>query len=186
MTFDRRNITSEKKVGITVGIVVGLMGYYAFFLLAWLTETVRFDDPRLHYLTVGVALLIPSICILILLIFTKSKIRIWGVIILSPIALVSSLLFLGWLFLVTLWIPDVLLHDVDYSFERLRTVTVGDRHLTVYRTNGGATTSFGIVVREEKSITPGISWVKRVYEAYPADDVLIELKKDGSLQFTPY
>ena len=65
---------------------------------------------------------------------------------------------------------DISKHGEDHSFERIHTIQLGQSHVNVYRTNGGATTSFGIVVRQERRLIPGLLITKIIYDAYPAYD----------------
>jgi len=48
----------------------------------------------------------------------------------------------------------------DPGFERLHDVPVGAYHLAVYRWNGGATTDFEIVARQERVLLPGLRLVR--------------------------
>lgn len=65
---------------------------------------------------------------------------------------------------------DVAKNGEDYSFKQVHTVELPHSRVRVYRTNGGATTSFGIVVRQERPLIPGLVVTKNVYAAYPAYD----------------
>ena len=56
----------------------------------------------------------------------------------------------------------------DYSFEKILTYKIGKNQLSVYRTNGGATTDFGIVIRKEEKILPGLLYTKIIYSRYRA------------------
>ena len=49
----------------------------------------------------------------------------------------------------------------DYSFERRQSVPTDVGAIAVYRTNGGATTAFGIVVRQECRVLPGVVLVRQ-------------------------
>jgi hypothetical protein len=93
--------------------------------------------------------------------------------VLTPITVASALLCFALIAVMMLWVPDVTLHNIDYSFERLREVPIGEEHFIVFRTNGGATTDFGIVVRREEMVLPGLFRINNVCEWYPAADVQI-------------
>ena len=88
----------------------------------------------------------------------------------------------------TLWIPGVWLKDVDLSFEKMRQDVINDEKYAIYRTNGGVLTSFGIVVRREGKVLPGLLQVKQICERYPADDVQLLKRNAESLDciFPPY
>lgn len=88
----------------------------------------------------------------------------------------------------TVWIPGVWLKDVDFSFEKIRQDVINDVKYAIYRTNEGATSSFGIAVRREAKVLPGLLQVKRVCECYPAHDVQLLKRNAESLDciFPPY
>jgi hypothetical protein len=59
----------------------------------------------------------------------------------------------------------------DASFERRREVPVSTGKVVVYRTNGGATTNFGIVVRQECVVIPHVLFIAHnLIGQYPAWD----------------
>ncbi|MFT3911427.1 MAG: hypothetical protein QM737_18535 [Ferruginibacter sp.] len=66
----------------------------------------------------------------------------------------------------------------DPSFECINTINYENRRFKTYRTNGGAMTDFGIIVREEKTLFPGIIKSKKLFSQYPMDTV--ELKIEGN------
>lgn len=63
-------------------------------------------------------------------------------------------------------------------------VTLPAGHLAIYRTNGGATTSFGIAVRQECRILPGLLRVRDVWDAYPAYEVRTQVLAPDRVQFS--
>jgi len=69
----------------------------------------------------------------------------------------------------------------DPAFEPIARYALDSRGLTVYRTNCGAPCSYGIVVREERPLVPGLLLVRDVYRQYPADTV--ELRVLGGDRF---
>jgi len=105
-----------------------------------------------------------------------------GVAFLGPIAALSAGLCLVNIFLLSLWIPDVLLHDHDASFELLRTERVGTETFSVFRTNGGAMTSFGIVVRRDRPLLPGVVWTSHACSCSPAFDVSLSRVDRSTIQ----
>ena len=46
-----------------------------------------------------------------------------------PFALSSTLLLVGWIFLMTVWTPGVWLKDVDFSFEKIRQDVINDENM---------------------------------------------------------
>jgi hypothetical protein len=76
----------------------------------------------------------------------------------------------------------------DRSFERINSMETARGSLAVYRTDRGATTSFGIVLRQECHIAPGILVVRHVGGEYPAHTAQLERLADDSIRasFPPY
>ncbi|MGX9463620.1 hypothetical protein ACWXWU_20785 [Shewanella sp. A14] len=83
---------------------------------------------------------------------------------------------------------DIKTNGVDYSFEEINRLEVGNKNYVLYRTNGGATTSFGLVLRMEKEIALGINAVNVIYSKYKASESSLELTNDSQIkmQIQPY
>ena len=64
------------------------------------------------------------------------------------------------------------------AFERIHRIDFNNYQVSIYRTNGGAMTSFGVIIRQEKIILPGILLVKNLFRKYPASDA--QYKKVGN------
>jgi len=60
----------------------------------------------------------------------------------------------------------VVVNGFDASYAYLHSVRRTNDRLALYRTNGGATTDWGVVVRQEEFILPGVVRVKRVHDYY--------------------
>jgi hypothetical protein len=56
-----------------------------------------------------------------------------------------------------------LANEDDASFAKIEQI---DPQVAVYRTNGGATTAYGIVVRQEQGLVPGVVLVKQLFSKY--------------------
>ncbi len=60
----------------------------------------------------------------------------------------------------------------DGSYLPVQTVTIDEnQNIVVYRTNGGATTDFGVEIRREKYLSLGFKWVKTLREYYHVSDI---------------
>ncbi len=55
----------------------------------------------------------------------------------------------------------------DLSFERFAETRWKGSEVRFYRTNGGATTDFGVVIRQERNLIPGVVLVRRLDDFYP-------------------
>lgn len=72
----------------------------------------------------------------------------------------------------------------DYSFEKRESVGTSHGRVVAYRTNGGATTSFGIVIRQECNLLPGLLVVRRLGGEYPASEAQFEWSGGSSVRAT--
>jgi hypothetical protein len=55
----------------------------------------------------------------------------------------------------------------DLSFDRFAETPWKGSDVRFYRTDGGATTDFGVVIRQERTLFPGVLLVRRVDDFYP-------------------
>ena len=144
---------------------------YAFLMANWSYGWLRFMSPRLNYLFMSLVFLSPLLPLWVTWTAKNRMLKVAGSALFIPVGLVSGCLFLGIVLVLSLWVPKVIVSDVDYSFERLRQERVDDERFGVFRTNGGATTGFGIVVRKERVVFPGLLWTSEVCSSNEADDV---------------
>jgi hypothetical protein len=79
---------------------------------------------------------------------------------------------------------SIVADGLDASFEQLEVVPLPAGQLAIYRTNGGATTSFGISVRQECRILPGVLRVRNVWGAYPAYEVRTQVLSPDRVRFS--
>lgn len=77
---------------------------------------------------------------------------------------------------------------VDNSFAELNRLNVNDDNYVLYRTDRGATTSYGLVLRLEREIGFGIHAVKVVHSKYKAAEGQLELLSESQIkmQIQPY
>ncbi len=54
----------------------------------------------------------------------------------------------------------------DSSFELFAETHWNGSVVRLYRTNGGATTDFGVVIRQERRLMPGLFWVRSLDDFY--------------------
>jgi hypothetical protein len=157
-----------------------LLPLLAFILLSWWEEWLRFDSPRLNYLVFGATVVLGWFV-------PKHPFSRPTLIISIPVNIlkfaVLPALFVGWLFLVLIWVPAVLVDDIDYSYEKMQLIKVANDNYQVYRTNGGATTSYGVVVRKEVPLIGGLNYVQTVFGAYPASEVVGHKFVNGEITF---
>ncbi len=163
--FHPRTIRTQILVVAVSSLVYGLL------IANWKQEWLRFSSPSLNYAFMVLVFAVP---ILPLRIAWASQSRVFKVlasVVLIPVTAASGILLFGLILIMTFWVPSVVLSNVDRSFERLRQEQIGDKVFSVYRTNDGALSAFGIVVRQEQMILPGLLRVKPVCSWYPASEV---------------
>jgi hypothetical protein len=68
---------------------------------------------------------------------------------------------------------------INSSFEKVATLDYQNQKISAYRSNGGAATSFGIIVRSEKQVLPGIIKVRTLYDRYRCMFVDLAIKSDS-------
>jgi hypothetical protein len=82
----------------------------------------------------------------------------------------------------------------DRSFEPISMVALNGTQVIAYRTDGGATTDLGIVIRQQRRLMPGLLVVRELYSEYHAQDARLEMagpeavriilnRADGELTF---
>lgn len=76
----------------------------------------------------------------------------------------------------------------DLSFEQINEVRVDGASYRLYRTNGGATTSFGLVLRKEIPFIKGLKIVKIIFSKNKASESTLSVVNESTLQMNiePY
>jgi hypothetical protein len=160
---------SRKKLEIILFII------YILLILNIKYPVIRFE-VRMYNLLFTVAFLLTPILIFIRAFYVKNIIaKIFSIIITAIIAFFSTILAL---FLV-MNIQFIKEDEYDYSFECINRIQNEEYVINTYRINGGATTSYSVAVRQEKSLILGMLLVREIYYKYRQYDV--ELYLDGSV-----
>ncbi len=97
----------------------------------------------------------------------------------SALLIIVSLPFMLISFFAHLAVSDVTKYGYDPSFEPIQTVSTQSGDYRLYRTNGGATTAFGIVVRKERQILQGLLLVREVYSEYMVYEARLVQTQNG-------
>lgn len=161
-------------------VVLGAVVIHVLLLLNWLYGSLRFTVPALNY----AALIVGLLCSWSLVVVAfRLPVRSVGKLLIAPLpslwATGCSLLALS----TALGLFSLVIDGVDGSFEPIGVHNFGSQRLVAYRTNGGATTSFGIVVRQELPIIPGVMLARPVYSVYPGRDVSISRVDERTFRF---
>ncbi len=159
----------QYKISKTVAIHILLLIGFLVFLINWAFPVIRFNNPIINYIIDIPFLLIPIILMINGFFFKDYKMRVLnGLILLFP-----SLLMLIFILFSLLDICNIQKDNIDPSFKCIQTVPLTNSQIKIYRTDGGATTSWGIVVRQEIEIFFGLNVVKNVYTEYPKYDIKV-------------
>jgi len=162
--FDRWKPRRSRPGLALCGSAVALSVYVAVVVNFVAPVGVRFASERVNTCVVFFALLLPSIAFVLILWQCQGAIRTAGAILVALPALPS---LVPAFFLLAAGDP--------VSYERLHDIRAGRFHIVVYRTNGGATTSYGICVRQELPLGHGLSLVRAIYGATRAEDATVEV-----------
>ena len=148
-----------------------LLGAFVVAVVNWQFPFVRLAN---HWANGVVAILATGIPLVLLgaaIAHAMRRPNLWGAVLLSAGLLVLSMPFLVVVVVGVFSLPPHV-NAQDNSFEEVARVS---EYLAVYRTNGGATTAYGIVVRQEQPVFPGILLVRNVFSRYPLEHVACQL-----------
>jgi len=152
-----------------------LIVIYALWALNYFHPVIRFQFSIINQIfSLGVQL-IP----LVLLINGFRFKHIFAKIVNSVISIIFSSIGIVIVIIILLGIFTL---NVNEAFMPIQKVQIGSNFIVVYRTNGGATTDYGIVVRQEKEIVKGVLLVKDLYRKYHMYDVSIKKLGDNAVE----
>lgn len=151
-------------------ITIVLVLVYIGTLLNYLYPMIRFENAYNNLVFTAIVLLIPMVLFLQSFRLKNLLVKIVSVLSLGVLSLASLFLIL----VVVLKISMLSTSGYDPSFEELRTLQVDEYKVTAYRLNGGATTAYSMVVRQEKNLGLGLMMVKELYSQYRKGDVELE------------
>jgi hypothetical protein len=148
-------------------IAASLLLLFVLVLANWTHPTIRLEPSWLNPFAFLAALALPWAAAVYAWRAAATRwTRVAAVALIAPFLLYSSACAL----FVAPEAADQLREKRDAGFERIASVALTPGRLSVYRTDGGATTSFGIGVRHELKIVPGVILVRHIDSFYPAHD----------------
>ncbi len=137
--------------------------------LNWISPTLRFDSQLANQVAFLVAMLVPLLAVAVEP-GVASHADAWLTRLpLIPFALVGVLMSLP----SAVGIYETARDGADPSFTAIAHYDDAPLQFTVYRTKCGVTCSYGIVVRAESRLLPGLLFVRNVFKAYPADTAAV-------------
>lgn len=166
---------------IACGLTVLVACVSAIVALNVLDTTPRFEYTPLNYAAVILlALSIPAVLFWLAFAALSSGWR-WVV---AIIAIVITIPVGFFCLFASLELQSVVTAGVDTSFEPLAELRGEHMNHRVYRTNGGATTAYGIVLRRERPLLLGLKLVTVVRTYYPAHDATLERLPSGQARLS--
>lgn len=145
-------------------IVVGLVALYSFGLFNYWVPILRFTSPLANSLAFAALQIVP----LTLAAAAVSSGSWWARALTGAVLLPVVAVAVVFGSCAAIQSTFIIADGADASFERLEVVPLAAGHLAIYRTNGGATTSFGVSVRHECRLVPGLLRVRNVWSKNPA------------------
>jgi hypothetical protein len=166
-----------------IAIGSGLAVVYVLGMLNFSTPVLRLTWPQANAFAFAVLQLIPFILLFLVLSADPFSERVLLIVLLLP-----AVAFGGFAGSCSIIDCETMGRGKDPSFEPIEEVPVSAGRLVVYRTNGGATTSFGIAVRQECQLLPGLRRVRPVWGLYPAYSARIRVLAPDRVAFSspPY
>lgn len=172
----RRRLTNNKKSHWTK-ITEHVSGIASVGLIAWpialvtwlasLSTQLIFVNPAFNDVLMSSLMLLPIALLLFLpLARLPLIIKLLSACVLGPLSLIMALVIL----MSGPNIPGIFKTGLDYSNELMKSTPFGRARIAIYRTNGGATTDFGISVIRDQFIFPGIKHIESLDYAYNAYD----------------
>lgn len=141
-----------------VGHVLGLAN--------WWYGSLRFSWPLANYGVMIIVFAAPALVLWRTIEIKRFAVSLSVSLLLLPWVLVSGLMLIS----TGLTFLQIAVTGSDPSFEYLHSTQAGASRIAVYRTNGGAMTSFGVAFRHERLVFPGVRVVKGVGGFYPCYD----------------
>jgi len=155
-------------------LVVHVLGY-----ANWWYGPFRTSSPFVNYVVMIVVLSLPMVILVLSFGVRRLALRVVIGLIALPWALWCAISLLG----AAISLGDIVRTGSDPSCEYLHSTQTGSSRVSVYRTNGGATTDYGVVFRHERTILPGLRVMREIdgfYHCYdggaePNNEVAVSL-----------
>lgn len=148
-----------------------LVGVMLAAMWNWSHPTLRLTSVVANRVALVLMLLLPWPAVGIVWPTLRGWRRIAYVAAMAPLLLVGSC---NALLIATFDLPDVIHDGRDINFKPIRRVALDRSVLVLYRTDCGATCDWGLVLRQERRIAPGLLLVRELGSWYHAYDAQME------------
>jgi hypothetical protein len=165
-------------------VFIGLFLAYWLLMANGFFATIRASSPRVNYLIFVTSLAIPLVLLAMIPFLRGVPPKVLAILLLLPTFPISILLGA----FAVLDLPAVVVTGNDPTFARVSSTSLEHSDAVLYLSDGGATTSPCLIVRQELKLAPGVLLVRRVADVCPAADGKLEAVRPGLLriQAEPY
>jgi hypothetical protein len=132
----------------------------------WIFPVLRFDSAALNHLFLLLAFTLSCLALLALGYFPEFWQKLVALLVLLPI-LAYTLIFAPFTAAMTV---QTIFQGYDSSFQPIGTAPMDGYRVTIFRTDCGATCSWGVALRQERQLVPGVLLVRTLDGFYPAYD----------------
>jgi len=136
----------------------------------------RFQNPYLNYLFILILFILLPITMFSKAYVSKNKLA-WFLT--SSVVLFFSSIII---FMISFDLSDIKKYGIDPSFEVIQKVQHHNKFYRLYRTNGGATTDYGLLLREEKNLPLKLKLTKVLWKKYHEDNATLKLINPNKLK----
>lgn len=158
-------IKQKVKIAIFMSII------FLASILNFLFPLIRFQNQLSNLIFIVIIFLIPFLLTMYGFLLKNILVKIISIIVGSLISIIALIFIL----ITLINIESTIEAGYNPAFEKIEIYETEKYEVNTYRTNGGATTSYGIVIRQEKKIVPGIILVRDIYKEYPRYDIEYEV-----------
>lgn len=164
----------QKIAGISTKLFLTLNIIFILTILNFFYPVLRLSSRLGNYIFVMCILCIPFIIAVLGFRIEKLFKKILFIIAYGFVALISGTFIFFLLLLIMVSEESV----GAMGFTVIDQVQIEGSRVTAYRTDGGATTALGIIVRHEKKILPGLLLVRDIYTEYPRCEIEFVIKNN--------
>lgn len=162
-----------------VGFSLAAFVVHAFaFINAFSPVGLRFSSGSANVYFLLVASVLPAATCVLILSGCVGSVRKVG----APLTGFLAIPGLAFAALLTLWVVPMKVAAGDRDCVRLKTISTGADSVSVYLTDGGATTSYGILAMQERPLGLGVSLVRRLQHWNRAESANLQLTGPGSVK----
>jgi|SRR3989344_874636 len=166
-------LTLKNPNSVIVGIIViSFIGYMA---------GIRFENIYVNKI-IGLLFLVFPIYLFVLILRAHFEKKILKII----LAIIFGLITIGslpFIFFAALDVyPTIQDSGNDPAFKKVNVLDMNTSRVVVYRSNGGATTDFAVIVRSEKWVLPGLYVKRDLINIYHVDDITLSIVSPNSIK----